>query len=171
LAERGARLFPPRNLLFTLEFKNYLAEESFGPLSRESSNMAESKGSAAQPRFRDVVATLRPQVTFWWGSGLGVIASAIAVAALLAFGIFTINTAGLVSLDSDKVALRIQTELEDAGINTVVDCPDELVAPVGFLFVCMAQTPDGAVAQVETTIVNVLGDVIWDLRSDLPVNG
>jgi hypothetical protein len=133
--------------------------------------MADSKDSAAQPRFRDVVATLRPQVTFWWGSGLGVIASAIAVTALLAFGIFTINTAGLVSLDSDKVALRIQTELEDAGIKTAVDCPDELVAPVGFLFVCMAQTPDGAVAQVEATIVNVLGDVIWDLRSDLPVNG
>jgi hypothetical protein len=130
--------------------------------------MAESKGSAAQPRLRDVIASLTPQVTFWWGSGLGVIASAIAAAALLASGILTINSAGLVSLDSNKVELQIQSKLEEVGITTTVGCPESIVAPAGFLFVCSVQTPEGAVSMAEVAIVNVLGDISWNLRTELP---
>jgi hypothetical protein len=99
---------------------------------------------------------------------MGAIASAIAVVALLAFGIFTINTAGLVSLDSNKVELRIQSELEEVGITTTVGCPESIVAPVGFLFVCSVQTPEGAVSMAEVAIANVLGDIIWNLRTELP---
>jgi hypothetical protein len=78
--------------------------------------MSESGKSPAQPRMRDVIAALRPQVTFWWGSFMGAIVAAGLVVAMFVLGIFTFNTSGLVSLDSEKVALRIQLELEEAGL-------------------------------------------------------
>lgn len=132
--------------------------------------MSESGSSASQPRMRDVISSLRPQVTFWWGSLMGFLVAIVAVFAMFLLGIFTFNTSGLVSLDSDKVALRIQFELEEAGIVASVACPDQVVAPVGFLFVCMAQTPEGYVSQAEVAIVNVLGDINWNLRTELPAS-
>jgi hypothetical protein len=120
--------------------------------------------------MRDVIASLRPQVTFWWGSLIGTILAAVAVVAMFILGIFTLNTSGLVSLDSDKVAMRIQLELEEAGIVATVACPEQVVAPVGFLFVCMVQTPEGYVSQAEVAIVNVLGDINWNLRTELPTS-
>ena len=125
---------------------------------------------ATPPRLRDVIAQLSPRVTFLWGGALGIVASSIVVGALFVFGIFAVNSAGLVSLDSQKVALRIQLELEDAGITATVACPESIVAPVGFLFVCMVQTPAGYVSQAEVAISNVLGDVNWNLRTELPLD-
>jgi hypothetical protein len=133
--------------------------------------MAESGSTSAQPRLRDVITNLRPQVTFLWGVVAGVVAAVIAVGALFFTGVFTVNTAGLVSLDSQKVALRIQVELEESGTTTEVACPETIVAPIGFAFVCMVQTPGGAVSQAEVTITNVLGDINWYLRSELPQDG
>lgn len=101
---------------------------------------------------------------------MGFLVAIVAVFAMFLLGIFTFNTSGLVSLDSDKVALRIQFELEEAGIVASVACPDQVVAPVGFLFVCMAQTPEGYVSQAEVAIVNVLGDINWNLRTELPAS-
>jgi hypothetical protein len=164
----GARLFPVRNLLFTLEIKNYLVEESFGPHPREYIHMAESGSAKAQPRFRDVIATLRPQVMFWWGTGVGVLVSGIGVIVLFLLGVLTTNTSGLVSLDSEKVALRIQLELEEAGYSTTVQCPNPIAAPIGFMFQCVAQDLNGNVAKVEVAITNVLGDINWNLRTELP---
>ena len=132
--------------------------------------MSESGKSPAQPRMRDVIAALRPQVTFWWGSFMGAIVAAGLVVAMFVLGIFTFNTSGLVSLDSEKVALRIQLELEEAGIVATVACPEQLLAPVGFQFVCMAQTTEGYVSQAEVAIVNVLGDINWNLRTELPTS-
>jgi hypothetical protein len=129
--------------------------------------MAESKGSPAQPRFRDVIASLRPQVTFWWGSGIGVAASAVAAAVLFAFGIFSINSSTLVSLDPEKVALEIQMTLEEQGIENTVTCPPEIVAPVGFGFECMVGTPEGNFSQADVTIGSAFGEIIWSLRYDL----
>ena len=167
----GARLFPVRNLLFTLESKNYLVEEFFGPLSRESSTMAESKGSATQPRLRDVIASLRPQVMFWWGAVAAFFVSGVIAAVLAASGIFSVNSSGLVSLDSEKVALEIQLSLEESGVTSTVGCPGYIAAPIGFSFVCMVNTPEARVTQAEVTIVNVLGEIIWNLRDELPTNG
>lgn len=125
---------------------------------------------ATPPRLRDVIAQLSPRVTFLWGGAVGVIASSMIVGALFVFGIFSVNSAGLVSLDSEKVALRIQLELEEAGYNTVVTCPDPISAPVGFMFQCVAEDPRGYVAKVEVHITNVLGDINWNLRTELPPN-
>jgi hypothetical protein len=129
--------------------------------------MAESKGSPAQPRFRDVIASLRPQVTFWWGSGIGVAVSAVAAAVLFAFGIFSINSSTLVSLDPEKVALEIQMELEEQGVTADVQCPSPIVAPVGFAFSCTVGTPEGLYSPADITIVSVLGEIYWSLRYDL----
>ena len=125
---------------------------------------------ATPPRLRDVIAQLSPRVTFLWGGALGIVASSIVIGALFIFGIFAVNSAGLVSLDSEKVALRIQLELEDAGTTATVACPESIVAPVGFLFVCMAQTPAGYVSQAEVAITNMLGDISWNLRTELPLD-
>jgi hypothetical protein len=131
--------------------------------------MAESKGSAAQPRLRDVIASLRPQA-FWWGSGIGVAVSAVIAAVLFAFGIFSINSSSLVSLDPKKVALEIQFALEEEGVTTTVECPTTIIAPVGFSFECMVTTPEGGFSQADITIGNVLGEIIWSLRYDLGAN-
>jgi len=133
--------------------------------------MAESGSTSAQPRLRDVITNLRPQVTFLWGGVAGVVVAAIAVGALFFTGVFTVNTAGLVSLDSQKVELRIQLELEDSSITTEVACPETIVAPIGFSFVCMVQTPEGYVSQADVTITNVIGDINWNLRTELPQDG
>jgi hypothetical protein len=101
---------------------------------------------------------------------MGTVLSVVAVGALFVMGVFSLNTSGLVSLDSDKVALRIQLELEESGIMATVGCPEQVVAPVGFLFVCMVQTPEGYVSQAEVAIVNVLGDINWNLRTELPTS-
>jgi hypothetical protein len=126
--------------------------------------MAESKGSAAQPRLRDVIASLRPQVTFWWGSGIGIAASGVAVAVLFAFGIFSINSSSLVSLDPKKVALEIQMGLEEQGVTTTVECPGTIVAPVGFSFTCMVGLPTGFTI-ADVIIGNAFGEVIVNLRN------
>ena len=130
--------------------------------------MAESGSAKAQPRFRDVIATRRPQVMFWWGTGVGVLVSGIGVIVLFLLGVLTTNTSGLVSLDSEKVALRIQLELEEAGYSTTVQCPNPIAAPIGFMFQCVAQDLNGNVAKVEVAITNVLGDINWNLRTELP---
>jgi hypothetical protein len=120
--------------------------------------------------LRDVIASLRPQVTFWWGSGIGIAVSAVAAAVLFAFGVLSVNSAGLVSLDPDRVALEIQFALEEQGVTTTVECPSTIIAPVGFGFQCMVTTPEGAFSQADITIGNVLGEIIWSLRYDLEAN-
>jgi hypothetical protein len=132
--------------------------------------MAKSADSAAQPRFRDVVASLRPQVIFWWGIGLGIAVSAVVAAVLFAAGIFSINSSTLVSLDPEKVALEIQMALEEQGIENTVDCPAQIVAPVGFGFECMVGTPEGKFSQADVTIGSAFGEIIWNLRYDLGAN-
>jgi len=132
--------------------------------------MSQSANSAPQPRMRDVIASLRPQVTFWWGSFTGAVVAFVLVVTMFILGIFTLNTSGLVSLNSEQVALRIQLELEESGIVSTVACPEQLLAPVGFQFVCMVETPEGYVSQAEVAIVNVLGDVNWKLRTELPTS-
>ena len=132
--------------------------------------MAKSGSTTAQPRLRDVITNLRPQVTFLWGIVAGIFVSTSAVVALLVVGVLSANTNGLVALDSEKVALRIQLELEDAGYSTIVDCPNPIAAPVGFMFQCVAEDPRGNVAKVEVIISNVLGDINWNLRTELPPN-
>jgi hypothetical protein len=101
---------------------------------------------------------------------MGAVVAAGLVVAMFVLGIFTFNSSGLVSLDSEKVALRIQLELEEEGIEATVGCPEQIVAPIGFTFVCMAQTPEGYVTQAEVAIVNVLGDFNWSLRTELPTS-
>ena len=132
--------------------------------------MSESANSAPQPRMRDVIASLRPQVTFWWGSFMGVVVAAALAFTMFILGIFTFNNSGLVTLNSEQVALRIQVALEEEGIEATVGCPDPIVAPIGFSFVCMAQTPKGYVTQADVAIVNVLGDINWSLRTELPTS-
>ena len=132
--------------------------------------MSESVDNVAQPRMRDVIASLRPQVTFWWGNLMGMIVAVVLVFVMFVLGIFTLNTAGLVSLDAEKVALRIQLGLEEQGIIATVACPEKLLAPVGFQFVCMVQTPEGNVSQASVSIVNPLGDINWGLRTELPTS-
>jgi len=132
--------------------------------------MDDERRKAAPPRLRDVIANLSPKVTFVWGAVVGIVVSTTAVVALLVLGVLSANTNGLVTLDSEKVALRIQLELEDAGYSTVVKCPDPIAAPVGFMFQCVAEDPRGYVAKVEVAITNVLGDINWNLRTELPPN-
>ena len=101
---------------------------------------------------------------------MGTIVAAVLVVAMFVLGLFTFNTSGLVSLDSAKVELRIQLELEEQGITATVNCPDDILAPKFFMFLCNAQTPDGYVSQAQVTIANVLGDIIWNLKTELPTS-
>ena len=132
--------------------------------------MDDERRKAAPPRLRDVIANLSPKVTFVWGAVVGIVVSTTAVVALLVLGVLSANTNGLVTLDSEKVALRIQLELEDAGYSTTVTCPDPIAAPVGFMFQCVVEDPRGYVAKAEVHITNVLGDINWNLRTELPPN-
>ena len=99
---------------------------------------------------------------------MGMIVAAVLVVAMFVLGLFTFNTSGLVTLDSAKVELRIQLELEDKGITATLECPEQIVAPTGFMFLCLAQTPEGYVSHTQVTIANVLGDLIWNLKTELP---
>jgi hypothetical protein len=93
--------------------------------------------------------------------------SGVAVAVLFAFGIFSINSSSLVSLDPKKVELEIQMELEEQGVTADVVCPNPIVAPVGFSFTCTAGTREGTYSPADITIVSVLGEIYWSLRYDL----
>ena len=129
--------------------------------------MSESENSAAQPTMRDVIASLRPQVTFWWGSLMGTSVAAVLVFAMFTLGVFTFNTAGVVSVDPKKAALEMQFELEQQGVEVTVECPPVIMAPVGFSFECVATTPQGEFTQVDAIIENVIGDLIWSYRYDI----
>ena len=143
-------------------------EDPFGSGMKESPGpMSETTNPTAQPRMRDVIATLRPQVTFWWGSLMGTVMSAVLVLAMFVLGIFTFNISGVVSIDPKQAALEMQFELEQQGVEISVECPPVIVAPVGFSFECVAATPKGEFSQIDVTIENVIGDLIWSYRYDL----
>ena len=101
---------------------------------------------------------------------MGTIVAAVLVVAMFVLGLFTFNTSGLVSLNSDNVELRIQVELEEQGIAAIVECPEQIIAPMGFMFLCIAQTPEGYVSHTQVTIANVLGDILWNLKTELPTS-
>jgi hypothetical protein len=117
--------------------------------------------------MRDVIASMRPQVTFWWGSLMGTLAAAVLVFAMFILGIFTFNIGGVVSIDPKRAALEMQYELEQQGVEVSVVCPPVIVAPIGFSFECVATTPKGQFTQVDVTIENVIGDLMWSYRYDL----
>ena len=98
---------------------------------------------------------------------MGTIAAAVLVFAMLVLGIFTFNIGGVVSIDPKRAALEMQYELELKGVAVSVECPPVIVAPIGFSFECVATTPEGKFTQVDVTIENVIGDLIWSYRYDL----
>ena len=122
------------------------------------------------PTFRDAFRHMSRRA--WATTGLvgGLVISLVALCVGVAMGILSFNQAGLVSLDSKMVAKRVMAELEEQSVIATVECPSTISAPVGFMFFCMAQTPEANVARVQVTIVNVIGDISWWLVSDLPAN-
>jgi hypothetical protein len=117
--------------------------------------------------MRDVIASMRPQVTFWWGSLMGTLAAAVLVFAMFVLGIFTFNLGGVVSIDPKRAALEMQYELEQQGVEVSVECPPVIVAPIGFSFECVARKANGEFTQVDVTIENIIGDLIWSYRYDI----
>jgi hypothetical protein len=122
------------------------------------------------PTFREAFRHMSRRS--WGITGLvsGLMLSFVVLSVMLVTGFLSFNQAGLVSLDSKMVAQRVMVELEQQSVIATVECPSVISAPVGFMFFCMAQTPEANVARVQVTIVNVIGDISWWLTSDLPVN-
>jgi len=98
---------------------------------------------------------------------MGTLAAAVLVFAMFILGIFTFNLGGVVSIDPKRAALEMQYELELQGVAVSVECPPVIVAPIGFSFECVATTPDGKFTQVDVSIENIIGDLIWSYRYDI----
>lgn len=125
--------------------------------------------STPAPTFRDVFRHMKASTMGWLGAVAGALVVGIVGLILLGFGVLSFNTDGLIRLDPERVAMQIQADYKDnLGINAVVECPDLLVAPKNFTFKCMAQS-GAAVATVNVTIIDLIGNVIWVPESDLPV--
>jgi hypothetical protein len=127
-------------------------------------------GTHTAPTFADVFRHMSAKQTAWWGFAGGALVVAIVAATLLGFGFLSINNEGLVRLDSQRVALQIQTEFkENDGVSAEVRCPSGLVAPKNFSFKCMAQA-GAAVTPVNVTILDNLGNILWLAESPLPAD-
>jgi hypothetical protein len=121
------------------------------------------------PTFRDVFRHMKASTRGWLGIVAGALLVAIVGFVLIGFGVLSFNTDGLVRLDPERVAMQIQADYKDnLGITAVVECPEQLVAPKNFSFKCMAQS-GAAVATVNVTITDLIGNIIWVPESDLPV--
>lgn len=122
----------------------------------------------ATPTFRDALRQVKATTAVWFGLAVGALAVGAIVLVLRGFGVINFTSSGIVHLDPARVALQIQTDYKDnLGIIADVKCPENLVAPLNFSFKCMAQS-GAAVATVNVTIVDVLGNILWVPESDLP---
>lgn len=131
--------------------------------------MSTEESLSSAPTFRDVFRHMKASTVGWLGVAAGALVVAIVGIVLIGFGILSFNTDGLIRLDPDRVAIQIQTDYkENLGITAQVECPDLLVAPRNFTFKCMAQS-GAAVATVNVTITDLIGNIIWFPESDLPV--
>lgn len=152
---------------------NFVSEESRGPSEVPTSNaksLEEFSTTPPAPTLADVARHWSKRTWGIFGLVSGFLASLVTVLILMATGFLTLNTSGVVSLNPELVAKRIQVELEDELIQSTVACPDPIVAPVGFWFECMINTPEGNVSRAQVTISSIVGDVSWFLQTDLPQN-
>lgn len=121
------------------------------------------------PTFRDVFRHMSNSTVAWLGAAAGALFVALVGMILIGTGYLNVSSDALVHLDSKRVALQIQADYEnELGVIATVECPENLVAPKNFSFKCMAQS-GAAVATVEVTIADVIGNIIWVADSDLPV--
>lgn len=131
--------------------------------------MSTEEATSPAPTFRDVFRHMKASTLGWLGVAAGVLLVAIVGFVLIGFGVLSFNTDGLIRLDPERVAMQIQSDYKDSmGITAVVECPDLVVAPKNFTFKCMAQS-GAAVATVNVTITDLIGNIIWFPESDLPV--
>jgi hypothetical protein len=120
------------------------------------------------PTFRDVFRHMKNSTVAWLGAAAGGLLVAVIGIVLLITGVLSLNSDGLVHLDPKRVALQIQADYKNnLGIIATVECPKNLVAPKNFSFKCMAQS-GAAVATVDVTITDVIGNILWVPESDLP---
>ena len=140
-------------------------------VSKNVSDQASSEIETQRgPTLADVIRHWSRRSWAICGLVMGLVLALVVVLALLGTGVLAFNRDGLVSLDSKLASKRIATELQDQKISAVVECPETIVAPVGFSFICMVNTPEGNVARVQVTIKNIIGDIFWNLTTDLPQN-
>lgn len=131
--------------------------------------MSTEEANTPAPTFRDVFRHMKASTLGWLGVAAGALLVAIVGCVLIGFGVLNFNTDGLVRLDPERVAMQIQADYKDnLGITAVVECPEQLVAPKNFSFKCMAQS-GAAVATVNVTITDLIGNFLWFPESDLPV--
>ncbi|AWR21986.1 DUF4333 domain-containing protein [Aurantimicrobium photophilum] len=131
--------------------------------------MSSEDPTTPAPTFRDVFRHMKASTMGWLGVLAGVLVVTVLGFVLIGFGVLSFNTDGLIRLDPERVAMQIQADYKDnLGITAVVECPDLLVAPKNFTFKCMAQS-GAAVATVNVTITDLIGNIIWFPESDLPV--
>lgn len=125
--------------------------------------------TSATPTFRDVFRHMKNSTVGWLGAAAGALLVALVGIILLGTGVLSLNSDGLVHLDPKRVALQIQADYKNnLGVIATVECPDNLVAPKNFSFKCMAQS-GAAVATVDVTITDIIGNILWVPESDLPV--
>jgi hypothetical protein len=106
----------------------------------------------------------------WLGVVTGALLVALVGLVLIGFGVLSFQTEGLVRLDPERVAMQIEADYKDnMGITAVVECPEQLVALKNFSFKCMAQS-GAAVATVNVTITDLIGNFLWVPESDLPAS-
>lgn len=128
-----------------------------------------SETSTQIPTFRDVFSHMKNSTVAWLGAVAGALLVAVTGIVLLSTGVLSLNSDGLVHLDPKRVALQIQADYENnLGIIATVECPKNLVAPKNFSFKCMAQS-GAAVATIDVTITDVIGNILWVPESDLPI--
>lgn len=122
------------------------------------------------PTFRDVFRHMKASTIGWLGVVTGALLVALVGLVLIGFGVLSFQTEGLVRLDPERVAMQIEADYKDnMGITAVVECPEQLVALKNFSFKCMAQS-GAAVATVNVTITDLIGNFLWVPESDLPAS-
>lgn len=94
--------------------------------------------------------------------------SLVAVPVAITMSIISVTILGTAgtALNSALIEQQIASGIsEQLGIESTVICPDAMVGSEGTTFECQATDTNGDSVIVDITVVDSLGDIIWEIRS------